>query len=121
MRQLGLRVFSFFSLLFFEDFFLRRSCVAKGERFGVGEAEWHHSSSEASLRVPSSPSTGPDMALRVKLAKNSKIKLKLIPVKMNITMIIALEPYSLCKMTGLFIMVHFLACTDLVEGQSYAI
>ena len=113
--------FFFFSLLSIGDIFLQRSGVAKGERFGVGEAEWHHSSSEASLRVPSSPSTGPDMALRVKLAKNSKIKLKLIPVKMNITMIIVLEPYSLCKMTGLFIMVHFLACTDLVEGQSYAI
>ena len=100
---------------------MQRSGVAKGERFGVGEAEWHHSSSEASLRVPSSLTTGPDMVLRVKLAKNPKIKLKLIPVKMNITMIIALEPYSLCKMTGLFIMVHFLACTNLVEGQSYAI
>ena len=99
----------------------KRFGVAKGERFGVGEAEWHHSSSEASLRVPSSLTAGPDMVLRVKLTKNSEIKLKLIPVKMNITMIIALEPYLLCKMTGLFIMVHFLACTDLVEGQSYAI
>ena len=88
------------------------------QRFGIGEAEWCHSSSEAS---PSSLTTGPDMVLRIKHAKNSKIKVKLIPVKMNITMIIALEPYSLCKMTGLFIMVHFLACTDLVEGQSYAI